>query len=382
MVIRSESSSGPIGLAPQHSPQSSLTPIHNRLQLGNAMKLTTCSYSNFLRLLTVLTSTITLSFSDKVEKYVYIIYHDENTDCTANTVSIHGKVSNEEWKVQGAYPFVNETLNQPEFHKCGYQTSCMINIEHDFCKAVNQSITGTAEFEINEFGRIVECDATNLEKGLPECIIREGCTISSSNPACKASDLYIRPTLLREPEFLENKDGVGLGDWSSYMVFYSDDKCNRFEGVHGILSGKHDLTIADVSCEEALACLYHQDGEKCQSYDESLKSMETFFTKNDDFKSFDCTDETGENCVEREDVCAPSPIPQCYYRWVSARKLFANPAEYVKDIPPAGDVDKNVVTQCDGDCTGETSDAALLNKAGGWFWSVTIAMMLAVASTN
>lgn len=311
--------------------------------------------------------------ANELEKYIYIIYYD-STECGLNAVSFHGQVANEEFKVQGGYPYANASVSEPRYSECGFQTSCMINPASQQCLELNQTISGVVEFEINEHGRIVECDETNVESGsgIAECSIREGCTVSSVYPGCRASDLYIRPTLLREPSFLENNEGVGLGDWTSYMLFYSDDQCSNFEGTQGIMTGVDEIVVADVNCDDAMACLYAPNGEKCQAIDESLKVVKTYYTKNDDFKTYNCTSATGENCVEREDACSPSPIPQCYYRWVSARTLFSDPASYVKAVPSDLDT-SSVSTQCDGDCPSSLGVA--LNPVAAFAVSATAAFV-------
>ena len=115
------------------------------------------------------------------------------------------------------------------------------------------------------------------------------------------------------------------------MVFYSDDQCTQWEGLKGVTSGEHtfDLkTDESVACVDALACVFHPQGDKCKTL-QTVASTTRILSQVENGVTEMC-DEAGVCEPVDETACQKSEIlPSCYYRMTSAEKLVSDPSSYV-----------------------------------------------------
>lgn len=116
------------------------------------------------------------------------------------------------------------------------------------------------------------------------------------------------------------------------MLLYSDENCTMIEGAHGLVAGETAIPVAadTMSCQEAVACALHPEGELCDEYGGVTAETLTMHTKAAASQAVVCFDASEESCEEIDPlVCIRSEaFPSCWYRLATGKTLFSNPGEY------------------------------------------------------
>lgn len=256
-----------------------------------------------------------------VDQFVYGVYYTDD-DCH-QPVSVFGFVAGEASFLRGG--------------DSGPQASCLAEslCRHDSeSRQCREDLEMTTEGSITLFaaatGECDDCGDTSVARRTSEC------QASSVSPHCNFR-VFTGTELLSHPESITNtavrQQTTDFGS-ASYMVFYEDDHCQDVAGVRGILTGRQQLVIAQdaASCADAMTCLFNADGPACQGF--ASTSAREFLSSTQNKGRFVYRYDPSCDCeVLVEDVCAPSPIPACYYRWISGADLFAHPNLYFTASP-------------------------------------------------
>ena len=211
--------------------------------------------------------------------------------------------------------------------RCSQEVLCLVNPESDQCKSLQFTKDGVTVHSVNENGDVFQCDSTNTDG---DCSYLTDCYGSSLFPNCKFFTTK-SSAILADPSLISNANPAGLED-STYMIFYSDDECQEWEGLKGVTSGEHvfdRITDDSVSCSDALACVFHSQGDKCQTLDTTNTTTRILTQVTTTGTSQTC-DEAGV-CQDVDDTqCVRSTIaPSCYVRMTSAQMLVSQPQKYL-----------------------------------------------------
>ena len=271
------------------------------------------------------------------ESYLYFVYYEDDefsfsgSQCRRNPVGIEGYASGDEASVTGGAG-----------DNCAEEIACQIDVNSGACQNdLARTVSGSVVTVITDDGQIQECDSTNFEIGLPECLFFDGCEESSAYPHCHF-DIVKTSDLQRNPEMLRNDDPGDLEDYA-YLVYYSDSSCTDIAGVKGAVS---DTTFeiprldSDVSCDDAMACVLQPDGSTCQTIRSLTKDLGVSKlraqTRGDQVFECDSSNEqVGEDtcAVLDPQPCRPSStIANCHFRWLSAQDLAQRPRRLVGDF--------------------------------------------------
>ena len=214
--------------------------------------------------------------------------------------------------------------------RCAQEVLCLVNMKSDQCKAMEITRNGTTTHSVDAQGQVFQCDSTNVDG---DCSFLEvdSCYESSLFPSCQFYTTKYS-VILEDPSIISNSDAQGLED-SSYILFYSDDACTQWEGLKGVTTGEHVFplqTDVSVSCEDAIACAIHPQGDKCQSL-EKTETTTRILSRVQDGVAQMCETDDDTTCAPIDStMCMQSEIvPSCYYRMASAQVLLSDPASYI-----------------------------------------------------
>lgn len=137
--------------------------------------------SFFLALYTVIPLTNAQS-----ETYLYTIYYEES-DCSFTPVSLVGHSSGDDEFSVGGW---DNSTNQ-----CSLESTCLMDKFSGVCESLVPTSSSWNRADIDNNGKIFECDETNEDVDLAVCRFLEGCHDSSKYPNCSfqlatTSDLF------------------------------------------------------------------------------------------------------------------------------------------------------------------------------------------------
>ena len=270
-------------------------------------------------------------------QYFYWTY---STSCDGGVSGIRGLVAGEEAEfVGGGGP------------TCPAEMACLYAPSSSACGSLDPVGEALSDATLFPNGTLYECDAVVVD-GIPggadgsqvfcdtyepgQCI-----DVSEGYPACGYA--YLPEEALQDPTLLGNADEADqLSDYY-YIAYYQDEICTDIVGIRAFLSGEVSALPQvgeDVSCRDAMACLYNPSGPSCQERRGGAESSPlggevsfTFFTNATDssvVSSCDgtlatieggCVDETPDQCIQ-SGVFAGEP---CMFRVVSASYVALNP---------------------------------------------------------
>jgi hypothetical protein len=257
--------------------------------------------------------------SEPLEPYLYLIYHGSD-DCGGGfAVTIQGFVSGDSFAAQGAAAF-----------RCATETLCLVNSNSIQCSALNNTFIANVNFTVNDDSSIYECDDSNTDIGLEQCMLFGDCEPSSLYPNCHFS-AHLKSELTQNPTLLFNPNPYPATRGQVYLVYHNDEACSNLAGLQSLIVGVKEMiaTNDSVSCEESMACLIQPNGSTCQAIPNTILVNTSVETRNFGRDVFSCDDEG--ICEERDpQACVQSSIyPNCHYHIVSAVRLLDDPARYL-----------------------------------------------------
>ena len=280
--------------------------------------------------------------ADGGAQYFYWTY---STGCDGGGISgIRGLVVDEETEfVGGSGP------------TCPSEMACLYAPSSSACTSLDPVGEALSDTTLYSNGTLSECDAVVVD-GIPGgpdgslvfCGAYEPgqCTVSDGGyPACGYA--YLPEEALHDPTLLGNADEADQLTDYYYIAYYQDEICTEPVGIRAFVSGEEISLLRtgeDVSCRDAMACLYNPGGPSCQERrggaDSPLGEVNaTFYTSVTDssvVSSCDgtlakiegsCVDETPDQCVQ-SGVFAGEP---CMFRIVSASYVALNPGILVAE---------------------------------------------------
>lgn len=254
------------------------------------------------------------------EKYLYVIYYEDD-GCNNIPTSIIGFVGDDDDLLYGG----NSTTGL-----CATEGVCLIDSNSEQCQALERTVNGTMTFSIDDTGLIFQCDETNVDG---ECSFLDSCYGSSAYPSCFFI-VQVSSNIADDPNgLIQNADPVGVEE-QGYLHFYSDDSCSQWEGSQGILNGETTYTSfeedADITCRDAMACIFNPEGATCQGYDVPTSEYTVFSGTLGDDATLCASGNSTECVVQDPTACMESPIvPQCYYKWSSAAAFLKEPTNFI-----------------------------------------------------
>lgn len=274
------------------------------------------------------------NLTESRDQYIYLNYHNSCDD--SSLVGIKGVVALEDIDITSI--FSNDKM-------CSTDMACLYDPESEACASLNPTSVATTTIAVLSNGDVVNCDTSNDATNEEVCPTYkdDACFSSSIYQSCKVTWTY-QHRLADEGLFRNRMEGdqQTLSNYY-YIIYYDDDTCNNPNGLRAFLSGeKYSLPAlpADVSCEDAMACLYNPDGELCRERKRDMDQIHnfTYSVKQDKDKEMSSCEGTLANkegdCISTTaDKCTESDLfPSCYARRVSASFLARNPAYLVGDL--------------------------------------------------
>lgn len=266
--------------------------------------------------------------SEPLEPYFYLIYYTSD-DCSSGFAdTFQGFVSGNTFTAKGADEL-----------RCATETLCLINSNSIQCSALSNTIIGNANFTVNDDGSIYECDDSNSDIGLDECLLFGDCEPSSLYPSCHFS-AHLKSELIQNPTLIYNPIPYPATRGQVYLVYHNDEACSDLAGLQSLIVGVTEIITTDnsVSCEESMACLIQPNGSTCQAIPNTIPVNISVETRNFGQDVFGCD---GEGVCEVRDphACVKSSIyPNCYYHIVSAVRLLGDPARYLAKNTAGADI--------------------------------------------
>lgn len=120
------------------------------------------------------------------ETYLYTIYYEES-DCSFTPVALVGHSSGDDEFSVGGWDNVT--------NQCSLESTCLMDKLSGVCGSLVPTSSSWNRADIDNNGKIFECDETNEEIDLAVCRFLEGCNDSSKYPNCSfqlatTSDLF------------------------------------------------------------------------------------------------------------------------------------------------------------------------------------------------
>ena len=270
------------------------------------------------------------NITESRDEYIYIQF--QNSCDKSSLVGIQGVVALEEYNVTSVF-------SQDE--TCSSKLACLYDPDSDLCASLNPTSSVSRSTAVDLYGNVIDCD-TNI------------CSVYDSD-ACFSSSLY-EPCQVSW--VFQNELGNSLrfhnsneGDQSPllnyyYIVYYNNLDCTQPVGVKSFLSDElYQLPFlpSEVTCKDAMACLYNADGDLCKSRKGDMVAELNFtYTINSekdnelsscqgtlaDNSKDDCIVTTAKTCTQ-SGVFTGSP---CLFRIVPASFMARNPGYFVGDI--------------------------------------------------
>jgi hypothetical protein len=277
------------------------------------------------------------------DQYVFWSYYSD-ADCSS-PVGLFGSVALEEATV----PTTPNT-------SCAQEVSCLFDPQSAICTSLEPSGIAVAYDAVLPDGDLILCDSTNPLTNEDVCVTypADSCHQSSAYPSCKAG--FVRQDELADPTLFSNEnteDQAALSEYY-YLVYYDNTDCTSPVGLRAFVSGEeYELPILsdEVTCEDAMACLYSSDGDLCKQRGGGSSGAVTFtftiFSGEDNKLSSNpeyVEDYSGEPDFTPEQ-CTQSLAfvgPPCLFRVVSASYLARNPGGLVGEF--GGGSDENMET--------------------------------------
>jgi hypothetical protein len=264
------------------------------------------------------------------DQYVFWAYYSA-ADCSS-LVTLSGVVALEEV----------ETATTPDNKSCAREVSCLIDPQSAICASLEPNGVAAGYGAVLPNDDVYACDSTGVfcETSLPD-----SCNQSSFYPSCKYG--HVRQDELADPTLFRNEnteDQAALSEYY-YLVYYDNADCTRPIGLRAFVTGEqYELPILpdSVTCQDAMACLYAQDGAKCKERGGGSNGTVPF-----SFKSIPGQDSMISSNAEYTQVYAggvPGRTPEectrssafvgtpCLFRLVSASYLARNPGALVGEF--------------------------------------------------
>ena len=130
----------------------------------------------------------------------------------------------------------------------------------------------------------------------------------------------------------------------TYIAYFSDSSCTQFAGIKGVISddGPTDFTLAredgdgnEISCTDAMACLYMPDGPTCKAFGE-LNTVAINHAQNDNGTVYQC-DASNPDLGQPECAlvdyswCAESSVYNCHWKLLTQELLKEIPSSVTND---------------------------------------------------
>lgn len=106
--------------------------------------------------------------------YGYVIFSEE-TSCERSTVSMIGYAHGDDEYMVGAHN---------DLGLCGMESICLVDSSSEICQDTEDGIVAEVRYDIQEDGRIFQCDDSNTLVNQGVCRYLEGCYNSSVYPHC------------------------------------------------------------------------------------------------------------------------------------------------------------------------------------------------------
>jgi hypothetical protein len=146
----------------------------------------------------------------------------------------------------------------------------------------------------------------------------------------------------------QNTTDIPQGSGIAYFTYFSDDACQNFAGMKAllandplqILSAQTDSDGNDISCVDAMACLYQPQGRTCQGFGvaSDVTSVEIDIREDGVYECDESNVNLGlpECSLLDSSTCYQSSTFNCHFRIATAEQLKETPEEY---LPPSTNTD-------------------------------------------
>ena len=284
------------------------------------------------------------------EKYVHWLYTSSDI-CKGDgsaIVGVRGFVALEEFEVLGG---------ARRSGSCAKDISCLLDGDSDQCQSLSPNSVSTGYDAVSDDGSIYECETCDCilkptEEDTCEVYDKDACFASGMYPSCNTG--FLTTSELNDPALFSNPSASDHADMSNYyyIIYYSNDECSNVVGLRAFISqDNYTLPIVreDVSCEDAMACLYNEGGPSCEARRTNSTSdefaYETRFNDagEEEAELYSCqgtvSDLSGGECVFVDPMeCTQSGVflSQCKFRIVGASFLARNPKYVVGDFVDDG----------------------------------------------
>jgi hypothetical protein len=126
-----------------------------------------------------------------------------------------------------------------------------------------------------------------------------------------------------------------------YYTYFSDENCQIFAGIKGflakdpfqVLQVTTDSNGDDISCVDAMACLYQPDGRTCESFGvPTITANVEIDIRDDGIYECDTSNpnlELSECSVLDSSLCYRSSISNCFFRVATSGQLTESPDQFI-----------------------------------------------------
>lgn len=277
---------------------------------------------------------VNTNITESRDQYIYVNF--QNSCNEPSLAGIRGVVALEDYHVTGVFS---------QGGTCSSELACLYDPDSDLCASVNPTSPVSGSTGVDSDGNVIDCDTNNPLTNEDLCSVYDGdaCFPSSIYESCKVS--WVFQDELSNPKLFQNsneQDQAALLNYY-YIMYYNNLDCTQPVGVKAFVSDELyqlPFLLSEVSCEDAMACLYNADGDLCTSRkgdtDELFNFTYTVNSKKDnelssckgtlaDNSEADCIVTTADQCTQ-SGVFVGSP---CLFRIVPASFMARNPGYFV-----------------------------------------------------